>query len=147
MSSTYSFVDVSATLVGPTGSVNLGYGAAAAEEGITTEMQGDKNTMLIGADGRGMHSLHADNSGRVTVHLLKTSPVNALLMAMYDAQAHVSSLWGQNTIVIRQTKSGDATTCSQCAFRKRPNIRYAKDGDILAWEFDAIFIGSVLGKY
>ena len=49
--STYSFQDVVATLVGPTGTVNLGYGAAVAEEGITVEMAGDKNTMMIGSDG------------------------------------------------------------------------------------------------
>ena len=33
--STYSFLDVSASLAGPTGLVELGYGSANAEEGIT----------------------------------------------------------------------------------------------------------------
>lgn len=145
--STYAFVDVHATLAGPSGEVNLGYGASVADEGITTEQIGDKNTMTIGADGRGMHSLHADNSGHIMVRLLKTSPVNQLLMAMYDAQSLVSALWGNNTIVIRQIKSGDVTTCSQVAFKKRPAIKYAKDGDIIEWEFDAISIHSILGKY
>lgn len=85
--STYSFLDVQATLVGPTGIVQLGYGAAVADEGISIEAAGDKNTMIIGADGEGMHSLHADKSGTVTVRLLKTSPTNAKLMVMYDAQS------------------------------------------------------------
>ena len=49
MSGTYSFIDVQATLVGPTGVIELGYGAAVAEEGITIEMAEDKNAMLIGA--------------------------------------------------------------------------------------------------
>lgn len=74
--STYSFMDVTATLTGPTGSIDLGYGSASSEEGIVVAMGGPKNTMTIGADGEVMHSLHADKSGTITVNLLKTSPTN-----------------------------------------------------------------------
>ncbi len=144
---TYSFQDVTATLVGPTGTVNLGYGAAVSDEGISTEMSGDKNTMTIGADGEGMHSLHADNSGSVVVRLLKTSPVNAQLMAMYDAQRLSGNLWGNNQITIRQIQSGDVTQATQCAFKKRTGIAYKKVGDYYEWAFDAIRIDSVLGTY
>lgn len=73
---TYSFMDVTASLSGPTGEIDLGYGSASSEEGITVAMGGPKNTMTIGADGEVMHSLHADKSGTVTVNLLKTSPTN-----------------------------------------------------------------------
>ncbi len=38
MSGTYSFIDVSASLTGPTGSIDLGYGSANSEEGITVAM-------------------------------------------------------------------------------------------------------------
>lgn len=147
MSGTYSFIDVAAAITGPTGNANLGYGSNAAEEGISTAMNGDKNTMTIGADGAGMHSLHADKSGTVTVHLLKTSPINAVLMAMYDTQAQSSALWGQNVIVIRQIASGDITTAVRCAFKKRPDMAYKKDGDIIDWAFEAIRIDTVLGTY
>ena len=147
MPATYSFNDVVSTLVGPTGSANLGYGASVAEEGIKIAAAGDKNTMRIGADGGGMHSLHADKSGVVTVRLLKVSPVNALLQAMYDAQSASSTLWGQNVIVVRQLASGDITTATRCAFKKKPDLDYAKDGDIVDWVFDAIHIDSVLGTY
>ncbi|MBU9403923.1 DUF3277 family protein, partial [Burkholderia multivorans] len=60
---TYSFQDVTATIVGPGGAFSLGYGSANAEEGITIAQAGDKNTMTVGADGEVMHSLHADKSG------------------------------------------------------------------------------------
>ncbi|WP_444546573.1 phage protein [Enterobacter asburiae] len=62
---TYSFMDVTASLSGPTGEIDLGYGSASSEEGITVAMGGPKNTMTIGADGEVMHSLHADKSGTV----------------------------------------------------------------------------------
>jgi Protein of unknown function (DUF3277) len=145
--STYSFQDVQATLVGPTGIVNLGYGSAVADEGISIDMAGDKNTMLIGADGEGMHSLHADKSGTITVRLLQTSPTNAKLQAMYDAQTLSSALHGQNLITVTNPASGDVTTARSCAFKKKPSINYRKDGTIMEWVFDSIKIDSLLGTY
>ncbi|AQQ20253.1 phage structural protein [Burkholderia cenocepacia] len=147
MSGTYSFQDVAASIVGPGGSFSLGYGSANAEEGITIAQAGDKNTMTVGADGEVMHSLHADKSGQVTVRLLKTSPINQKLMALYDAQQLDSRLWGKNLITVTQSVSGDVTACRSCAFKKKPDIGYKKDGDVIEWVFDAAKIDSVLGSY
>lgn len=147
MSGTYSFMDVQASIVGPGGAFSLGYGEAAAEEGITIATGADKNTMTIGADGEGMHSLHADKSGQVTLRYLKTAPVNALLQALYDAQTLDSRLHGKNLITVTQSASGDVTAARSCAFKKKPDLRYAKDGDIVEWIFDAIKIDTILGTY
>jgi hypothetical protein len=147
MANTYSFKDVSSSFDGPTGSANLGYGAAISEEGITVDMTGDKNTMHIGADGTPMHSLHADKSGTVTIRALKTSPLNAILQGFYDAQQVSSILWGQNVIIVRENQSGDITTAQFCAFKKKPNLKYAKDADVLDWVFDAGTVDTVLGTY
>lgn len=147
MSGTYSFMDVTATLVGAGGVIDLGYGSAVAEEGITVSRNGNKNTMTIGADGEGMHSLHADKSGSFTVRLLKNSPVNSKLMALYNVQSLSSSAWGQNVISINQTVSGDKIVGRSVAFQKVPDIRYAKEGDILEWVFESIKIDSLLGEF
>lgn len=144
---TYSFNDVVASIAGPTGAVPFGYGNAVADEGISIAMAGDKNTMTIGADGGGMHSLHADKSGHITVRLLKTSPINAALQLMYDTQTASSALHGKNTITVAHATSGDIHTASQCAFKKKPDIKYSKDGDILEWSFDAVKVDSILGTY
>lgn len=143
----YSFQDTVATITGPTGSSPLANGAGAADEGISFEMTGDKNTMTTGADGSVMHSLHAEKSGRVVVRLLKTSPINALLQAMYDAQTATASLHGQNVIVCQQKSSGDVTTARQVAFKRKPPLTYAKEGNVTEWEFDAGLIDTVLGVY
>ena len=116
-------------------------------EGLSIDMAGDKNTMLIGADGEGMHSLHADKSGSITVRLLKTSPTNAKLQAMYDAQTLSSGLHGQNLITITNTASGDITTARSCAFKKKPSLNYKKDGDIIEWVWDSIKVDTILGTY
>lgn len=144
---TYSFLDVTASLTGPTGIIDLGQGSANAEEGITQTMGGNKNTMTIGADGEGMHSLHADKSGTITVTLLKTSPVNKKLSLAYNAQSQSSTTWGKNIIVIRNTASGDISTARECAFQKQPDFNNAKEGGTVAWVFDCIKIDQLLGEF
>lgn len=142
----YSFLNVTATLTGPGAvALNMGTGAAVAEEGITIESVEDKNVMTIGADGRGQHSLVASDSRKITVRLLKTSPVNKALMALYDLQSQSSSLWGQNVITVSDSGRGDINVVQGCAFKKAPTITYAKEGGMMEWEFDGIAGNSVLG--
>jgi hypothetical protein len=142
---TYSFMDVQASIVGPGGSFNLGYGSANSEEGISVAMTEDKNTMTIGADGAVMHSLHAGNGGTVTLRYLKTSPTNQMLAAMYDLQRTSSALWGQNTIVVADPARGDMISCTQVAFQRWPNVNYAKDGGVQEWAFQVGAVNGVLG--
>lgn len=142
---TYSFLDTVATLAGPGGIINLAAGAAVAEEGITIEPTEDKNVMTIGADGKGQHSLVASDAATVTVRLLKTSPINAALMLMYDLQSSSSSLWGQNVFNIVNTGLKDSTVLQSAAFKKKPTITYAKEGGMMEWTFDAIAATSILG--
>lgn len=144
---TYSFLDVTASLTGPTGVIDLGQGSANSEEGITQAMGGNKNTMTIGADGEVMHSLHADKSGTITVTLLKTSPVNKKLSLAYNAQSQSSATWGNNVIVIRNTASGDISTARSCAFQKQPDFNNAKEGGTVAWVFDCGKIDQLLGEF
>ena len=144
---TYSFLDVTASLTGPTGVIDLGQGSANSEEGITQTMGGNKNTMTIGADGEVMHSLHADKSGTITVTLLKTSPVNKKLSLAYNAQSQSSATWGNNVIVILNTASGDISTARSCAFQKQPDFNNAKEGGTVAWVFDCGKIDQLLGEF
>ncbi|UBN53044.1 DUF3277 family protein [Pantoea agglomerans] len=145
--STYSFMDVSASLAGPSGIIDLGYGSANSEEGITVTMTEAKNTMTTGADGEVMHSLHAGKSGTITVNLLKTSPQNKKLSLMYNAQSLSSSLWGNNVIVLRNKQSGDTVTARAVAFQRQPDWNNPKVAGTVAWVFDAGKIDEVLGEY
>ena len=144
--STYSFLDVNASISGPGGSFRLGSGTGAAEEGITVAMTEEKNTMTVGADGKVMHSLHAGKSGKVTVRLLKTSPVNAQLSQLYQLQAQSSAVWGVNTMTVNDVARGDVVSCRDVAFAKHPDLVYAKDGNVNEWEFMAGYIDQLLGS-
>lgn len=142
---TYSFLDVVAAITGPGGVINLGTGAGISDEGITVDPTGEINTMQVGADGEGQHSLHADKSGRLVVRLLKTSPTNALLMAMYNFQTGSAATHGQNTISVVDSNRGDAITCRQVAFTKVPSLSYGKEAGMNEWEFSAVRIDRGLG--
>lgn len=142
--SAYSFLDVQAAIRGPGGSFSLS-GVGNAEEGISVAMGDDKSDLTVGADGQGMHSLHAGKSGTVTVRLLKTSPANEQLAALYNFQTSSSSLHGQNTVTVRDTARGDFIVAEQVAFKKMPDLNYAKSGGTNEWVFEAVFIDTTLG--
>lgn len=143
---TYSFLDVQAALVGPGGSIQLGAGSANAEEGITIEPVSEMNKMTIGSDGTPMHSLSADKSGRIVMRYLKTSPTNQKLTAMMNFQRTSSTNHGQNTLTITNIVSGDVYTCQAVAFAHVPNNTYAKDANMIEWNFDAGIIDPSLGS-
>jgi hypothetical protein len=138
---TYSFVDTHCAIAGPGGAFSLTGGAA--KEGISVEPREDKNKLTIGADGSGMHSLRADKSGKAIVRLLKNSPVNALLSAMYNFQQRSSAKWGQNTISI-VSSIGDVITLRNAAFIKQPTVVYDEEGPMNEWEFEAIYLDELL---
>lgn len=142
---TYSFLNIVAAIAGPGAAFNLGVGASIAEEGITIEAIEDKNVMTIGADGKGQHSLIASDAVKVTIRVLKTSPLNGYLMAAYDLQSASSALWGQNVITIADTARQDLTLVQSAAFVKKPAITYAKEAGFNEWVLDGISGNTVLG--
>lgn len=147
MGVTYSFIDVQASITGPGGSLDLGYGSGNSKEGITVTRTQDRNNMTVGADGSVMHSLRADKSGTVTLRYIKTSDLNAKLQAMFNVQSLDSSLWGSNLISLTQKASGDKVVCSFCAFSRDPDMTYAEDGDMIEWAFQCGQIDVIRGTY
>lgn len=140
----YSFLNIVAAIAGPGAAFSLGAGAAVAEEGITISPNEDKNTMVIGADGKGQHTLIASNGGLIVIRFLKTSPINGFLQLAYDFQAASSALWGQNLITVADTARNEITTCQSCAFKKKPELVYDKAGPMIEWNFDSLTINSIL---
>lgn len=143
---TYSFLDVQATITGPGGIIPLGNGSGAAEEGITVEPSEDTDTMLIGADGKVVHSLHASKAGRVIIRLLKTSPVNGQLQTLYNFQRLSSANHGRNILAITDIARGDVYLCQDAAFARMPNNAYSKEAGIIEWHFNASKIDPILGQ-
>lgn len=133
----YSFINCVCTLNdAATGTVlSLGNGAGNAAEGITFTHTEEKTTVVTGADGTIMQSLHAGMTGRMMIRLLKTSPLNNALSNLYNAQRLGGAVtWGQNQILINEIASGDVIEGSNMAFVKHPDIVYATEGNVNDWE-------------
>ncbi|KAA6459627.1 DUF3277 family protein [Acidobacteria bacterium AB60] len=141
----YSFNDVTATIVGGGGSAILGAGAGAAKEGISCEFLEDKDNMLVGADGGYVHSLRPAKAGRATVRLLKSSPWNAVLTLMYNAQSLSTRLWGKNVLTVTNIVTGDNYVCTGVAFQKHPSITWAEDANYNEWTFNVGHMDPILG--
>jgi Protein of unknown function (DUF3277) len=138
---TYSFVDTNCILAGPGGVVSMGNGAGAAAEGITFTHTEEKDTVITGADGTIMHSLHASMTGRIIIRLLKTSPTNGILSILYNFQrTGGAAYWGQNTIALSNATLGDIIGGSQMAFVKHPDVVYATEGNVNDWEFSGYIV-------
>lgn len=106
----------------------------------------DIGTLTMGADGSGMHSLHAARNGTVTIRLLKTSPLNHQLMTMYNSDTSSGSNYGNNTISVRDPIRGDTITASYCGFKKAPDLTFAKEGGMNEWSWNAAQIEVSLGN-
>jgi hypothetical protein len=143
----YSFADINGTISGPGGfNFPLGAGAGVDEGGITISYEKDFGSLTTGADGTPQHSLHTARNGTVTVRVQKTSPTNALLSSMLNAQQASSALWGQNTINIANLAVGDDFNCQSCSFRKFPDNTNAVEPGLNEWVFLAGRISATLGS-
>lgn len=140
----YSFQDITASIKGPGGSFSLS-DQGLADEGITVAMIDDKTSMVTGASGDGMHSLHAAKAGRVTIRLLQNSPIRRKLNDMYNFQTASSANTGKNTLTVSNPAWGDEHVCQFGAFVKQPDFTKAKEGGTLEWVLNFILVDTVLG--
>jgi hypothetical protein len=144
-SGVYSFLDVQASISGPGGNFNIKNGGVS-DESIRIAMVADKNTMVIGANGDGMHSLKASTASRITISLLKTGTGNAQMNQLYSYQQASSAFWGQNILTITNPVSGDSIVASAGSFKKQADVAYSADAGMMVWEFDFISTMEVLGN-
>ena len=138
----YSFQDVSCSIVGPNINASV---TGTSEEGYETDYDGDKATVVVGAGGDGMTSVRAAQNGTFTLSLLKTSSFNKVLGNAYNYQQSTAANAGRMTIVIDDPVRGDTVTCQGCSFRKLPGNKFAEQGGMMVWVFNAVRITPQLG--
>jgi hypothetical protein len=142
---TYSFLNVNVALTDDLASFDLGAEAGVAEEGITVAMEGDKGTLVWGADGTPMHSLHAAQGGTVSLRFQKTSPINYKLAQFYTQSTQSSANYGNATITVSNLTRGDTIVCLLCGIKKLPDNVNSKEGGFMDWVFNAGQISEILG--
>jgi hypothetical protein len=56
-------------------------------------------------------------------------------------------LHGKNVITVRNSASGDIIVARGVAFKRAPDLSFAKEGGLVEWQFDAGKIDRILGTY
>jgi hypothetical protein len=148
---TYSFLNFQLSIVGPglnavlgqgtpgaIGGAQIGSNSGAAKEGVSVAFDEDKIGVVTGADGSIMTSLHATQTGTITVRLLKTSPINAVLSQAYNFQRQSSGSTGQNVIRGVDKVRGDTVSGVQMGFVRFPDNEWGEEGNTLVWTFKGI---------
>lgn len=143
----YSFINVTATFIGPTTELVLGKGSNLSEEGIEIIPIGERNVLKRGAGGGGGHSMIGGSWATVKISLLQTSDANSVLQTAYDIQHTSSALWGKNQIIVQEHVSGDMIVCQGCAFKNIAHLPYKMEMSMIEWEFDCISMEAIRGKY
>jgi len=128
MHTIHSFGDSEATIYGPGGSFRLGDDPT---ESITIR-DSDTYKSKSGADGF-IERIHKAGPTYITVKLLKTSLVNALLSQLHQVNHQSPANWGRNTIKIVRLGE-DVTTCEALAFADYDHPSGDHGGQIW-WEF------------
>jgi Protein of unknown function (DUF3277) len=142
---TYSFLDVQATLVSPSVSFDIG-SAGVADDAIRVAMIGEKTTLTIGADGDGQHNLIASNASRCEITFLKDGPGNALMNALYNFQSASSANVGNIQITIQNNIMGDSINLTGGAIAKQADIAYTREGPANVWSFNFVTRTDILGN-
>lgn len=142
---TYSFANVDCAIVGPNGTFSMGFGAGIDEGGITAELTEVRGAQRAGADGQAMTTLYTGKLGKITIRVQKTSPLNAFLSALYNADASDATQYGQNTIACRDSSLLDVIAGAQCGIEKHASQTYGKEGPMNEWVFLVGTLNFVLG--
>lgn len=144
MAETYSFMDFVGTYSGPEGVFDL-TAQDVASEGVTIAFAEDQATMTMGANGDGMHNLNAARSGTLTLRVLKTGSINAILSRIFSVSTLSSAAYGRGLITTRNVGTGDTFVCEKCGIRKFPDNVNAVAGGTNEWVFNSIRITPTLG--
>lgn len=141
----YAFQNITCSIKGPGGFIDLAYGSGAAEEGLTFEPLMDKTVVEPGADGLISFSASAVTAHTITARFLKVGPASKTLQLMATLQQATPALNGTNILTLRDIARGDTILCEAVAFTKWTTLNYAKDAGTNEWTFVAARVQRFLG--
>jgi len=103
---------------------------------LSIEYNEDIYALLVGADGEATRSRSNNNSGRVTLTLLSTSPTNSALSALFQLDANTAGATGTGPLLIKD-QSGSTVIAAEVAWiTKIPTVEFGREGTSREWVFE-----------
>ena len=101
---------------------------------VSAEKAGDAFAMKSGADGFVTRVAQNHPEGSITIKLMQSSPANAVLQTLYQADEATGQ--AAFPVTVKDLFGGDLVTTSQAWFRKIPNFSKGRDIGENEWVLD-----------
>jgi hypothetical protein len=101
---------------------------------INAEPAEDAFTKVVGSDGKATRTANPDRSGRITLTLKQSSPINGFLSIMANADKVKKNVVGP--FIIKDNSGSGLVMCSNAWIAKEPSMTFGKDAENRDWIFD-----------
>ena len=102
---------------------------------ITAEKNNEAFALNIGSTGAGARAQTSDESGRVTVRLQQTSPVNAALSALHELDK--ASGDGIGPLAIKDLSGADVVAAASAWIVTTTTLEYSNEITVREWIFES----------
>lgn len=110
---------------------------------VSIEYNEDMFTLQVGADGPGTRSKSNNESGRVTLPLMQSSPSNDVLSAFADADRLSNA--GTGPLLIKDVSGRSLFTAEQAWIVKKPAANYGNEASAREWILETDVLIASLG--
>ncbi len=140
--STYSFLDVTGSIVHPSVGAYTFTGAGIGEMSIS--MATDRTAHHVAADGAVMVSKLAGNNGIIAIQAQQTSSLHNWLLTWYNyLYLADTDEWAQTSALIRAPKMGKTHVATGVSPQKIGDQPYQAQGQLVTWQLMCADITSV----
>ena len=100
---------------------------------INAEYNEDLYALKVGADGEATRSRNNNNSGRVTLTLLATSPSNAALSSLFNLDLFTPGAVGTGPLLIKDRSGSTIVSAETAWIVKPPAMEFAREASEREW--------------
>ena len=100
----------------------------------SVEQAEDAFTQQIGIDGESVRVRNKNDSGSITVTLMRSSSSNQFLSAFHLADRATGA--GVGPFLLQDQNGTHIFEASRCWIRKFPNVEFGREGGTVEWIFD-----------
>lgn len=107
----------------------------AQDAAISVEHDEDDWTLVVGVDGEGTRSRTSNKSATITVSLMQSSTVNALLSAQRTLDNNTPGGTGGFPILIKDNSGTTVLSCESAWIQKAPTAELNREATTREWIF------------
>lgn len=104
---------------------------------VNVEKNSDAFTLVVGSGGEGCRTRNRDESGTVTLTLMQSSEVNALLSAAHELDKSLPAGAGALPLMIKDLTGTTLVAAELAWIRKVSNVEFGKEAGSREWVLES----------